>query len=57
MKAEDERVKFDEVTPDTLFTISYTSGTSSNPKGVMLTHKNIMSIIATRDLLKDRILM
>lgn len=31
------------VSEDTLATIIYTSGTSGKPKGVMLTHKNIMS--------------
>lgn len=31
------------ITEETLATIIYTSGTSGKPKGVMLTHKNIMS--------------
>ncbi len=31
------------ITENTLATIIYTSGTSGKPKGVMLTHKNIMS--------------
>ena len=32
-----------KVTPDDLLTIVYTSGTTAEPKGVMLTHDNVMS--------------
>ncbi len=33
----------DAVSPDDLATLIYTSGTTGNPKGVMLTHKNVMA--------------
>jgi len=32
-----------ELTPDDLATVMYTSGTTGNPKGVMLTHGNLVS--------------
>ncbi len=37
-----------EVTEDDLLTINYTSGTTANPKGVMITHRNAyMNVIGT----------
>ena len=42
----DSRVEAVDVTPDTLATLVYTSGTTGKPKGVMLTHNNIAYDVA-----------
>lgn len=43
----EQKRRADAVKPDDLFTIIYTSGTTGDPKGVMLTHRNMVYNIKT----------
>lgn len=51
--AEDFARRLAAVKPDDLCSIVYTSGTTGNPKGVMLTHNNFLSNIRTVDTLYE----
>ncbi len=48
LKSEFEK-RFSEVTLDDLSTLNYTSGTTGEPKGVMLTHSNFVSTFGMHD--------
>lgn len=41
------KYKYESIHPDDIATIMYTSGTTGNPKGVMLTHQNLLHQVQT----------
>lgn len=46
---KENKVDFSPAKPDTISTFCYTSGTTGTPKGAMISHKGIVSVIASLD--------
>mmetsp|Transcript_15157 Transcript_15157/g.12895 ORF Transcript_15157/g.12895 Transcript_15157/m.12895 type:complete len:592 (-) Transcript_15157:352-2127(-) len=44
-KGKGQEPKLPEIKPDDLFTLVYTSGTTALPKGVVITHRNLVSTV------------
>jgi long-chain acyl-CoA synthetase len=50
----DKPVEAENPKPDDVASICYTSGTTGTPKGVVLTHKNLMSVVGGIQFLADK---
>ena len=45
-----QHCKYETISSDDIATLVYTSGTTGNPKGVMLTHKNLLHQVCSYSL-------
>ena len=45
LEAGDNLVEAPKISPETIFTLSYTSGTTGKPKGAMISHKNAIACL------------
>jgi long-chain acyl-CoA synthetase len=46
-------IKLEKPTPDTAYTLSYTSGTTGAPKGVIVTHRNFMANVGAMEVFDE----
>ena len=46
-KGQENVCKYADIKKDDIYTFSYTSGTTGEPKGAMMTHQNICVVVSS----------